>query len=170
MRRIFFVLACALAAGDVCAQYKCVSPGGGVAFQQTPCATGTQEQKLVIRSSEVPTQPAPVSSKPLPQNVDQRMAASLGQERRVRELQQSIADTEGAMVQRSAQMSRELDILRAKKGYAANNLAGATWEQSISTEMQAVTQKHKTMNDLDQARIKQLRVELAAAQQAVERR
>lgn len=45
----------------------------------------------------------------------------------------------------------ELDILRKKKHYSANNLAGATWEQSISEEMNSVTElynnKIKYLND-----------------------
>ena len=36
----------------------------------------------------------------------------------------------------------ELERLRAKKALANNNLAGAAYEQSISTEMQAVVAKY----------------------------
>jgi len=36
------------------------------------------------------------------------------------------------------EMNAELEFLRAKKSRASNNLAGATWEQSISYEMSAV--------------------------------
>jgi hypothetical protein len=50
--------------------------------------------------------------------------------------------------------------MRRKKGLANNNLAGATWEQSISSEMQAIVQKYKTKNDIDIERLRVLRVEL----------
>ena len=40
-------------------------------------------------------------------------------------------------------MTREMDALRAQKARANNNLAGATWEQSLSTEMQAVAARYK---------------------------
>ena len=39
-------------------------------------------------------------------------------------------------------MNRELSRLKNKKNYANNNLAGAVWEDSISKEMEAVTQKY----------------------------
>ena len=54
------------------------------------------------------------------------------------------------MANRSEQMSREMDALRAQKARANNNLAGATWEQSLSTEMQAVASRYKVMNVADQ--------------------
>lgn len=72
MKRAFFALACAFGVGSVSAQYKCVALGGGVAFQQTPCAAGTQQQKLVIRSSEVPTQPAPLTLTPVQHEAEQK--------------------------------------------------------------------------------------------------
>ena len=82
--------------------------------------------------------------------------------RRTQELQAQIQQAEDAIANRNTQMSAELNALGAKKTLARNNLAGATYEQSVSTEMQAVTQKYKTMNDVDLERIKQMRADLAA--------
>ena len=45
-------------------------------------------------------------------------------------------------------------------------LAGATWEQSLSTEMQAVASRYKVMNDADQEQIKALRAKVASLQGA----
>ena len=53
-----------------------------------------------------------------------------------------------------------MDDLRNRKGYARNNLAGAMWEQSLSTEMQAVASKYAAEIDAKQERIKRLRAEL----------
>lgn len=68
------------------------------------------------------------------------------------------------MANRSEQMTREMDALRAQKARASNNLAGATWEQSLSTEMQAVASRYKVMNDADQEQIKALRAKVAGLQ------
>ena len=46
-----------------------------------------------------------------------------------------------------------------------DNLAGATWEQWLGTEMQAVVMKYKALNDADPERLKVLRDDLAAARQ-----
>ena len=70
------------------------------------------------------------------------------------------------MANRSEQMTREMDALRAQKARANNNLAGATWEQSLSTEMQAVASRYKVMNDADQEQIKALRAKVASLQGA----
>lgn len=57
-------------------------------------------------------------------------------------------------------MKKEIAYLRYKKLYSRNNLAGATWEESISTEMEAVTSKYKIQIDLHQEEIKQFRDEI----------
>lgn len=59
-------------------------------------------------------------------------------------------------------MDAELAALRNAKDAAANNLAGATWEQSLSTEMQAVTTKYQTKIKIAQDKIATLREELKA--------
>jgi hypothetical protein len=39
-------------------------------------------------------------------------------------------------------MERELNLLKHKKDYALSNLAGATYEQSVSGEMQVVADRY----------------------------
>lgn len=41
-------------------------------------------------------------------------------------------------------MDNKLASLKITKGLAKNNLAGATWEQSLSTEMLALVETYKT--------------------------
>lgn len=162
MIRTSVLTLCTLAVSASHAQYKCVGKDGAIGFQQTPCAAQSQQQKLDVKVP-VPATPAATPPKAAgePMNVDQRMARDMERERRIRELRVEISQTEDAMNRRNQQMSTELETLRAKKPLAKNNLAGATWEQSISQEMQAVTQKYKTMNDLDLSRLAQLRGDLS---------
>ena len=45
------------------------------------------------------------------------------------------------------EMDADMAILKRKKSYANSNLAGAAWEQSISTEMDAVARKYQVKID-----------------------
>lgn len=60
-------------------------------------------------------------------------------------------------------MDAELGRLRTSKGYANNNLAGATWESSISQEMSAITQRYEIKIGMASDRVERLRTELSAA-------
>ena len=67
--------------------------------------------------------------------------------------QQRIADLEATIDGRNRRMQDEMAAIQSRKAQAKNNLAGATWEQSLSTEMQAVASKYQALNDADQARL-----------------
>lgn len=63
-------------------------------------------------------------------------------------------------------MEQELAALRTKKMQANNNLAGATWEQSISTEMSVVVEKYKVQKEADGERLKVMSAELRRLKEA----
>jgi hypothetical protein len=157
----------------VAAQYKCVDNKGNTTFQQTPCSAAEKEQKIRVFAGEAP-KPAPaVPVAPPTLTPDQRILAKLERDRRLEDRARNIDNLDGqinylqdVINRRNTQMTAELAALQNKKAYARNNLAGATWEQSISTEMQAVTQKYKTMNDADFERLRLLRTDLEAAKAA----
>lgn len=159
MKNFTTVMLLGLTCCSAFAQYKCTDNSGKVAFQQTPCASSQKQQELKVRFIN-PPQPVQSQASGPQLTTDQRMLANLEHDRKLRELQQQIEQIEGNINQRNALMSSEIALLQQRKLAANNNLAGATWEQSISTEMQAVTQKYKTMNDTDFERLRQLRVEL----------
>lgn len=151
-------------AGVAHAQWKCVGPDGKVAFQQTPCAKNEQQQALDIRVSQ-PSQPAaPPATGARVVTADDRVLAMYARERSLTETTRQIGQLEHRIAIRGQLMEADLEALRARKSRAKNNLAGATWEQSISTEMEAVMTKHRTMNDVDMERLKRLRAELAELQ------
>lgn len=87
-------------------------------------------------------------------------------DRRLREIDQEIVREREAMAGRAQLMEREMAGLRSKKASANNNLAGATWEQSISVEMQAVAQKYRALNDISAERIRALGDERKEVQKA----
>jgi hypothetical protein len=152
------------------AQYKCVDAAGRVAFQQTPCTAQEKQQALKLPVATTTAAPASsATSGPVDQaaSADARMLRKMQGERRVLELERAVQGTETNIVSRNVRMEQEFAALRQLKAGANNNLAGATWEQSLSTEMQAVATKYKSLNDADQDRLKTLRADLAAAKQAL---
>ena len=69
-------------------------------------------------------------------------------------LERHIADNRTAM-------EAELNALQQEKMLAKNNLAGATWEQSIPPEMHAVSEKYKIDISIAQGGISHLRRDLS---------
>lgn len=151
------------------AVYKCPQSGGGTVFQEMPCR-GADGQQLQVRSRATPTAPsasgAGTGGQGKQLTVEQRLVKTLERDRRIREANQEIADTEARIARRNEQMGRELDALRTQQSQASTNLAGATYRQSLSLEMQAVASKYKTMNDVDVERLRSLRATLATLQAA----
>lgn len=151
------------------AQFKCVDAAGRVAFQQMPCAAQEKQQALKLPppgpTTTAPGQPGAVVDQAA--SADARMLRKMQGERRVQELERAVQATESNIANRNVQMQNEFAALRQLKASAKNNLAGATWEQSLSTEMQAVATKYKALNDIDQERLKTLRTELAGAKQVL---
>ncbi len=138
--------------------YKCTE-GGIIRYADRPCGKSAvlvsspppSARDHVVQHVEAPAVARRGSADPTPDDAQQQRQAQLAQmtkDRRIRELEFEIRDAE-------RQLDDELDQLRRRKGRANNNLAGATWEGSISQEMQAVTTKST-------ARIDALRRELAA--------
>lgn len=157
------LLACATQAH---AQYKCTGPGGSISFQQTPCASSAKSERLAIQPPPTPTrQPQAAPPNAPTESADMRIVKTMERDRRVRELTEQISRIENTVAGRSSQMTHEMEQLKNQKAYAKNNLAGATWEQSISTEMAAVAQKYRAMNEADLGRLPALRAELAKVQE-----
>ena len=134
--------------------YKCVEDGKTI-FQDRPCAgsgsaiTVTPANSVVApenSSGKAPAEPNSVTK--LRDNV-----RTMEGERKQRELAYAIRDAEREVDAYQSQMDRDLAALQQKKVLAKNNLAGATWEQSISTEMQAVSDKYKTKIQITRDRI-----------------
>lgn len=164
MKTSLVVIALTLSASSAQALYKCTGSKGEVTFQDAPCANAQKQQAMTVRAAP-PDAAASVAGGP-----EQRLLATMTRDRRIRELEFAIASLDADVVNRNRQMNLELDELRNRKAYAKNNLAGATWEQSLSTEMQSVSAKYKTMNEADFERLKQLRGELATYQQGASAR
>lgn len=165
--KFLFALALVVASCGVAAQYKCVDSAGKTTFQQTPCPAAEKEQKIRVPGGDSAKSPASAPASQPVLTPEQRQQAKVERERlqeeraqNIENLERQIAYLQDLINRRNGQMAAELAALQEKKSAARGKVAGATTEQSISGEMQAVTQKYKTMNDLDLERLRQLRTEL----------
>ncbi len=140
---------------------KCTGADGKVAFQDAPCSAGKAEA-LTVRPASGNGSPPPLSATaetaPKKQTEAQRIEAQIAQSqanRRKQELEvRLVPGAQMALTNHRTKCDQETAALQAKKSKAANNLAGATWEASISAEMSAVatrcdTRARELKDDLD---------------------
>jgi len=141
---IFTLAALSLASGAQAQVYKCKIDGKTV-FSDQPCSADAKpiDVRPAMGSGEPSSeffQPsaAPINSSNNPQAVVERMEL----DRARRTLEREISDRRSQINAEQAAMDRELGTLRQQKLRARNNLAGATWEKSISEEMNAVVARY----------------------------
>jgi hypothetical protein len=159
--RLTFTLTTALllSAAPAWAINKCSGPGGKVVSQDAPCAgQGGEIMVKPATGNPAPSAPQAVAEGQRPMTEAQRINANtdkIQQEWHKRDLERRKSDLEAAIAQDNTACEREQDQLRSRKAAANNNLAGATWEQSISLEMQAAaarcdTRSRQRQHDLDE--------------------
>lgn len=144
------LVACGAANGQV---YKC-NVGGAVLFQDRPCDGVGQKVEVRPASGTAASSTAPIDALRL--NVK-----GMELERRIKETEHQVVLGERDINGLQAQRDRELQALQVKKSVAKNNLAGATWEQSISTEMTAVSETYRTRIQVVRDRIDGYRKDIA---------
>lgn len=136
-----------LSAAPSWAIYKCTEEGRTV-FQEQACADG--------RGVRIDVRPAsgagPDGGQPAAQTRGQteadRLNALTAQSQRDRRIvtldARLIPDAQSAIDRKRYNCDQEMTALKNRKMTARNNLAGATWEQSLSTEMTAVATRCDT--------------------------
>lgn len=159
------VAACACSS-PAWAVFKCQDANGRYSFQETPCASGSKGAEIEVKPAAGHAQmPVPVPASALPSDgtasapVAKPMteadrlnaqAATMRKRNRLSDLKnRHIPDAYGAIDQAKYSCDQRMASLRNNKRSASNNLAGATYENSLSSEMQAVA----TQCDSDQRRL-----------------
>ncbi|MHB9021322.1 MAG: DUF4124 domain-containing protein [Halothiobacillus sp.] len=130
----FLTLTALMAAAILPAQadvYKCIDAKGQTTFSQMPCAKNAE--KVTIKTFE-PTEDQAAHTRAA--NEQNRALSAAGESSRG--LQAAHNRVKKLIDERDSQLA----VLKHKKLYANNNLAGATWEKSISDEMQAVSTRY----------------------------
>ena len=140
--------------------YKCKQPDGSTVFADAPCAAGAKPIDVSPASGSAPGDAAhqgnsAPGARRMPTRNEQ---ADIAVRRRL--LQNDIDLQERRIAATIDEMNAKLAELRNRKRYANNNLAGATWEQSVSEEMSATSAGYETelkgMRD-ELARLRQMR-------------
>ena len=111
----------------------CTDASGKKTFQQVPCESGVESEVKNYSLDYIGTNMGRL-------DYDQARA-----EREGRQLQRDIRRSENTIVDHQNALTRELAALRQRQSRANNNLAGATYLDSISNEMKAVTARWDTM-------------------------
>ena len=155
MLRSLFILSLLLVTGTTqAAVYKCEGQDGKLTFSDQPCQDAPSEEvtvDYVKPSAEQRLDAAEAAAS------HQRMAEKLDQQRAERARQARIASIQNSIDRMQAARDRELAALRMQKRTAANNLAGASYLQSISQEMEAVTQRYAADIGAARDRLRELR-------------
>ena len=150
---IFVLPAMAVQAGS--GQYHvCTGTDGKKTFTSEPCA---QDQKAEIRTYNV--QGGSEKSQRL--STDNPIYLQMKSDNRKIDIERAVKKHNKSIEEYSSRMESELSALKKKKLSAKNNRAGATWEISISEEMNAVTSKYTTLIGVERDQINDLKSELA---------
>lgn len=148
IRTALAVAGCMFLAGHALAINKCIGADGKAVFQDAPCMGKGETITVKPASGEAPR---PAVAAPTGSASDAASAAvaapvpaakkegAFGERwRRKTDLESHlISNARGELSSHLQACQQRQSALAAKKGNARNNLAGATWEASISSEMQA---------------------------------
>ncbi len=176
MRALIAAGCLALACVPAWAVNKCKTPEGKTVFQDLPCATG-QGEKIEVRpaSGSAPSAaPTPYGAAAVPATAagarpNAKAEGVFGEKwQRLQFLQnrgvpEARAEVQNTVTNCDAQQSS----LAFRKNFANNNLAGATLEQAISTEMQARATVCDTKIRDARAQLDRLEREMAELQSVV---
>ena len=172
------------AATPAWAIFKCDDGTGKQIFQDRPCTSGKSSTYDVKPATGHAPKAAPVAvpaastgqteapaAKPMTEAQRLNAQADLIRKRsRLKDINDLYLGGAYDRTRRvQASCNRELDALSNKKRFSKNNLAGATWEQSISAEMQAVAtscqgEQQAAQNDLDRLISEKAQLEREIAQ------
>jgi hypothetical protein len=138
--------------------YRC-EIDGELVFSQVPCEPDAEEFQVepgpaaASQRPSQPTSPPPLESGMPTADENTRYVERVRLERRIIRHEKKITQ-----LQRSR--DAELALLRNRMQRANNNLAGATWLEAISTEMQAVTDTYSSQIEIEQNQIDRLREDI----------
>jgi hypothetical protein len=127
-------LACALS--PAWAVNKCTGPDGKVVFQDAPCAGKGVTLNVKPAAGNATLQPGEKTSNDKVNEV----LTGMRNDRRREELEDRILPGKrGALQANRQKCDADLANLQRQQARATNNLAGATWLQSLATEMSALS-------------------------------
>lgn len=153
--------------------FKC-RINGEMVYQDRPCPGASRRSETMPADQRPGASASPVRPhEDSPKNADKSIAdldrqkqflASGAKQRKISSIQYEIDRVESTIYNLQNSMHAELAELERRKGYANNNLAGATYLNSLANERQAVTARYDVDINTNRDRLKQLKDDLAKAQ------
>lgn len=124
--------------------YQCENKWGKKVFSDKPC--GKEEKKFTIKK--------PVTYES--ENSSDKWKGIISSNK-VRDMEREIDKRNKKIFRYRKRRDSEMKVLRNKKAMAANNLAGANWEVSLSKEMDVVQAKYRGLIESEEREIDHLR-------------
>lgn len=146
IKRVLLGVCIGLVCSGALAQvFKCEENGRQV-FSDRPCPNAESEE-IQVRYIKHDEEEAAV--------IEERTAAAQEQSREgIRQRQIDRQQSEIDRLER--ERDNKIEVLRRKKAYAMNNMAGATWEQSISAEMSAIAEQYRQKIEVEHAKLNRM--------------
>ena len=160
-------------AGFAQESYKC-KINGTMVYQDRPCPGSVRRSESMPLPKPAATAAAATAPAPTPEPVapaisdTERQKAFLAKgakERRISDLQYEIGRTEATISRLHGEMADKIAEIDREKLRANNNLAGATFLNSLATEQQAITTRYQVDISTQRDRLKTLQEKLVAAKQ-----
>ena len=136
--------------------YQCKDKQGHTVFSQLPCAT---DAKKITVKTYTPTQ-YEIDGTKAANSQNQKLIEQGQAERHANNLQNKLSAAQQRLHDLKEKRDLELNSLRSKKALANNNLAGAVYENSISNEMRAISEKYSADITTTQQQISDLQKEI----------
>ena len=127
-----------------------------VTFSQQPCAADAESIDLKYIPAD---EEAALRAKETHELIKNK-SSEMERERLIRWEEEKIDKEERHIRSLERDRKSELSNLKRRQAYAANNLAGAVYHQSLSDEMQAVNQRYDALIAQRQASIERIRAEI----------
>lgn len=124
---------------------------GVINFSQSPC--GDEDNEITVKVQE-PIQSSTEQSTNEPDNSNKTNSQQHFDDISIKLYDRKIKKLELKIKQHQSNLNKKIETLKLKKLYANNNTAGAIYEDSISNEMIAITNKYNIMINQERERIK----------------
>jgi len=129
--------------------YKC-TVDGVIKYSQMPCGDGEPEKVIILDVMSNSIKPTQKQSQSTTSNNDYIVKSHI--------ISNKIKRSEANIKKYQKKMVKELSVLKARTYNANNNLAGAVYQDALSNEMIAVTNKYQSLIDTETTIINRLKL------------
>lgn len=138
--------------------YKC-TVDGVIKYSQSPC--GEVDHKVSKYKLETKEKVEGVTTNTIKvQHSNNKNTKELQTSSKLYTINSKIKRYQNNIEKYQKKMSKEIKKLKSRTYYANNNLAGATYQAALSSEMVAVSNKYSALIDLEENKIKELKLQV----------